>query len=272
MSCGGGRGERSGRYADRANCNQLAGAVMPARGDQYRRARGGVSARVRDTGKVEDVTPAGQSELGIISAERLNFFSDAVLAIAITLLALDLHVPDGPTNADLWRDLSRNLNDYVAFLISFAVIGNYWFLHHRIFGNVTRLGGWLTRWNMLWLLTIVLTPFATRVIVGDGALAARFSIYAMVQALASIFFLLAVREMDRHRLVREGTARTLFTRSYLRLSVMAAAFLVSIPLAFITHWAYLCWVAIPFGSRVQSLVSGLWHRLRPVAGSQSPDR
>jgi uncharacterized membrane protein len=213
--------------------------------------------------KVEDVTPAEESELRIISAERLNLFSDAVAAIAITLLALDLHVPDSPTNAALWHDLAKNVNDYIAFLISFAVIGSHWFLHHRTFSCLTGLTGWLARWNMLWLLMIVLTPFATRVIVGEGGFAARFTIYALVQALASSFFLLAVHEMDRHGLVRKGTPRTLFTRSYHRLSVMAAAFLVSIPLAFVTRWAYLCWVAIPFVSRVQTLVEGRRHRLRP---------
>ena len=212
---------------------------------------------------VKDVTPAGQtgeSEPRLISAERLIFFSDAVVAIAITLLALELHVPDGLTNAELWRDLARNFNDYVAFLISFAVIGSHWFAHHRIFGYVTRLGGGLARWNMLWLLMIVLTPFATKVLVGDGAFAARFTIYALVQALASTFFLLAVHEMDRHGLVREGTPRSLFTRSYQRLSVMAGAFLVSIPLAFITRWAYVCWAAIPLVWRVQNLVDRLRHR------------
>ncbi len=53
-------------------------------------------------------------------AERLNFFSDAVVAIAITLLALDLHVPTGKSSADLWHDAARNADGYVAFLISFA--------------------------------------------------------------------------------------------------------------------------------------------------------
>ncbi len=200
-----------------------------------------------------------ESELKLISAERLIFFSDAVLAIAITLLALDLHVPDGDSNAALWLDLTGHVDDYIAFLISFAVIGGYWFLHHRIFGYVTRLGGRLARWNMLWLLTIVLTPFATRVIVGDGAFAARFTLYAVVQALAAVFFLLAIHEVDRHGLARTGTPRTLFTRGYLGLSVAAGAFLVSIPLAFITRWAYLCWVAIPFLARVQRRISG-WRR------------
>jgi uncharacterized membrane protein len=207
-----------------------------------------------------DHATVDRAEHGSLGAERLSLFSDAVVAIAITLLALDLHVPTGTTNAALWHDLVDHSTDYIGFLISFAVIGNYWFLHHRTFSRVTRLGGALARWNMLWLLMIVLTPFATRVLVADGAFAARLAIYAVVQALASLFFLLAVVEIDRHGLAGPDADRGFFTRSYLRLSVLATAFLVSIPFAFLTHWAYLCWLVIPFAARVQHIFDALRRR------------
>ncbi|MFE9692955.1 TMEM175 family protein [Micromonospora sp. NPDC005806] len=218
------------------------------------------------TGRSAESEPGPvRSEPKIVDPERLVFFSDAVVAIAITLLALELPVPAGHTNAELWRDLGRNVNEYVAFLISFAVIGGHWFVHHRTFGHVARLSGRLVRWNMLWLLMIVLTPFVTRVIVGDGAFAARFTLYAAIQALASVAFLLAVHEMDRHGLTRAGTPRSLFGNSYRILSVAAGAFAVSIPLAFVTHWAYACWAAIPFVTRVQRLAAAAQRRPRRAA-------
>jgi uncharacterized membrane protein len=195
----------------------------------------------------------GSPEPVITGVERLIFFSDAVVAIAITLLALDLHVPDQVTNAGFWRELSRNHSDYLGFLISFAVIGNHWLSHHRIWGNVTRLTGRLLQWNLLWLLMIVLTPFATRVIVANGAFAARFTLYALVQALASGLFMVEVREMDRHDLVRAGTPRSVFSDTYLRTSFVTGAFLVSIPVAYVTHWAYACWAAVPAALRLHSL-------------------
>jgi uncharacterized membrane protein len=209
------------------------------------------------TERAGNPAPGGQaagSESTTFGSERLVFFSDAVVAIAITLLALDLHVPGGRTTAEFRHDLGRNFDDYLGFLISFAVIANHWFSHHRIWGNVTRVTGRLAQWNMLWLLMIVLTPFATRVIVADGAFPARFGLYALVQALAALFFVLSVHEMDRRDLMRDGTTRELFTRSYLRASAVAVAFLVSIPVAFATHWAYLCWAAAPLASRVQTLL------------------
>jgi uncharacterized membrane protein len=212
---------------------------------------------------------ATESELKIISVERLTFFSDAVVAIAITLLALELHVPAAITNGDFWHDALDHVDEYVGFLISFAVIGSHWFAHHRLFGYVTSLGGWLSRWNMLWLLMIVLTPFATRVLVQNGALAARFTVYALVQAFAAIFLILAVYEMDRHHLVRDGTPPELFARAYRRMSVVAGLFLVSVPLAYVVgRWAYLCWVAIPVVSRAQFLAGDGWRRLR--SGSPRP--
>jgi hypothetical protein len=95
---------------------------------------------------------------------------------------------------------------------------------------------------------------ATQVITGNGAFAARFTVYASVQALASVFFLLAVREMDRHRLVAPDTPASLFRRSYHRMGVLIAAFGLSIPVAYVTRLAYLCWIGIPFAM-------GLVHRL-----------
>jgi uncharacterized membrane protein len=187
---------------------------------------------------------------GTGDAERLTLFTDAVVAIAMTLLALDLHVPVGRGNADFWHDLTRHSTDYVAFLISFAVIGGYWLLHRRLFGLVARVNNWLIRWNMLWLLTIVLTPFATRVIVSDDAFAAQFTLYAVLQIFAAAFFLLAVVEMDRSRLTRPGTDRDMLVHTYVRLSIIAALFLVSIPLAFVTHWAYAFWIVMPFALRI----------------------
>jgi uncharacterized membrane protein len=108
--------------------------------------------------------------------------------------------------------------------------------------------------ELLWLLMIVLAPFATKVIVADHAFAARFSLYALVQALASIFFGLSVHEMDRSDLAQAGTRHTVFTRSYARSALLVAAFLVSIPVSLVTHWAYLCWVAAPLGWRIQRLL------------------
>jgi uncharacterized membrane protein len=182
-----------------------------------------------------------------LSTERLMFFSDAVVAIAMTLLALELPIHDvaEPSNRALLDFFWANRGEYLAFFISFAVVAAQWGGHHRTFANVTHLAGRLVGYNMLWLLTIVVTPFATKVLTGDGAFQVRFITYAGVQALSGIFFLLMIRELSRHGLRKEATPRRSILGGYVRLIAMTSAFLISIPVSLFTHAAYVCWIAIP---------------------------
>jgi uncharacterized membrane protein len=79
------------------------------------------------------------------SADRLIFFSDAVIAIAITLLAIDLPVPQGNNVAGFWSSVRDNDGHYAAFLISFAVIASSWASHHELFKYTTRIDSRLRR-------------------------------------------------------------------------------------------------------------------------------
>src|SRR4051794_8977616 len=76
-----------------------------------------------------------------VAAERLTFFADAVIAIAITLLALELPTPLGSTNHELLESVGEHQGEYIAFLISFVVIGAHWSGHHRVFRHVESIGG-----------------------------------------------------------------------------------------------------------------------------------
>ncbi|MFJ9629502.1 TMEM175 family protein [Streptomyces sp. NPDC101175] len=200
-------------------------------------------------------------EIRAVSAERLTFFGDAVVAIALTLLALELPVPEGSTNSELWHSASDHRESYLAFMISFVVIAAHWRSHHRVFRHVTATSGRLTAFSMYWLLMLVITPFATDVIGGDGAFQARFVFYAGVQFAACLLFILMVAEVRRAGLSRTGTPPELFSRTIRGLGMVAAGFLVSIPVSFLTHWAYLCWIAVP---AADSLVD----RLRSRSGHE----
>jgi uncharacterized membrane protein len=182
-----------------------------------------------------------------IAAERLTFFADAVIAIAITLLALELPVPQGRTNHDLFRSVYEARGDYIGFLISFYVIAINWSNHHRVFRYVTRIGGRLSLYSLLWLLMQVITPFATKVLTGEGGFQFRFILYATVQALAGVFFILMVHEIQKHRLYRPDIPPGKFGDAYFGSGIMTAAFLVSIPVAFVSESAYDIWVFVPIG-------------------------
>lgn len=101
------------------------------------------------------------------SAERLVFFTDAVVAIALTLLVLPLVelVPEAERSGlDLPELLQENLSEIGAFLLSFVVIFRFWWAHHQLFRHVSRLSRPVVLGNLVWLLSIVFLPWPTAII------------------------------------------------------------------------------------------------------------
>lgn len=181
------------------------------------------------------------------AADRLTMFVDAVIAIALTLLALELPVPAGDTTDAVLSSALGHSKEYLAFALSFTVIAAHWRAHHEIFRYVDSLSPRLTSLTLAWLFMQVLMPFATRVLTADGAFPPRFSFYALVQVLASASFALIIREVRRERLYRADVAPPVFAQSLVRSVCLAVVFGVSVPLSFLITGtgAYLCWLAAP---------------------------
>jgi uncharacterized membrane protein len=188
-------------------------------------------------------------EVEFIAAERLIFFSDAVVAIAITLLALGLPLPRGSSDRAVWQSLQSYHDAYLAFLVSFAVIGSHWRLHHRLYRSVVRVDPRLISINMAWLLMIIITPYVTRVLAGNGAFGVRFTLYAAIQVITILTFVFMRRHIRDHELARPGV--TFSVAENISFLAVAAAFAVSIPVALLSEsqWTYLVWVAAAFGAR-----------------------
>ena len=196
----------------------------------------------------ETPLPEIDREGSALSAERQMLFTDAVVAIAITLLALELPVPEGSTNGEFWHSAWSDRGEYLSFLISFLVIWAHWSGHRLMFRSVATFDRLLSSLNGLWLLMIVIIPFATKVIGGDKAFQARFGLYAGIQTLTCVIFLLMAWHVKRARLYRDGVPMLRFERGMRRSGILAIGFAVSIPVSFVTGWAYLCWAAAPLVS------------------------
>jgi uncharacterized membrane protein len=202
------------------------------------------------------------------AAERLTFFTDAVIAIAMTLLAIDLPIPEGHTVSEFWKSVQDNDGHYAAFLISFYVIAAAWSGHHDIFRYVRRVDTRVRTLNTSWLLMIVITPFATRLLTAEGETldthALRWGFYALVQLLDSAIMLAMLRHLVTHRQLAGLKPRVLTAMTWRNLSP-ALAFGLSIPVFFITSFGWVTWFVVP------AALARL-HRLPPPkpGGSRDP--
>jgi uncharacterized membrane protein len=98
-----------------------------------------------------------------MDTKRLEAFSDGVFAIAITLLVLELHVPE-ETDGGLWQALVHEWPQFAAYLTSFFVIGIMWVNHHSMFTQIVRADRTLLFLNLLLLLWMSLLPFPTALV------------------------------------------------------------------------------------------------------------
>ena len=137
---------------------------------------------------------------------RMEAFSDGVFAIAITLLVLEIGVPEG-SGDDLWGALLDQWPSYLAYLVSFATIGAVWFAHTVITEALSGATSVLIRVNLLLLLVVAFLPFPTILLseyVGEpDAERIAVTVYGLNLLLASVLVSTLWRYANRAGLVRE---------------------------------------------------------------------
>jgi uncharacterized membrane protein len=187
----------------------------------------------------------------VSETNRTEAFSDGVIAIAITLLVLDLRVPMQET---LHRSLAAALRDewpaYAAYVTSFLIIGIIWVNHHGVFELVGRVDRTTLFLNLLLMMSVVAIPFTTSLLAEyllAGSHDARTAalVYSFVMLAMSFAFAALYTHVARHPAqLAEGVDPVAVRRSIVRFSAVGILLYVatlvvavfSAPLCLIAHF------------------------------------
>jgi uncharacterized membrane protein len=176
--------------------------------------------------------------------ERTTFFSDAVFAIAMTLLAVEIQVPTVP-GEDLGHALREQAPEYLAFALSFAVVGAAWMSHHRMFRLLERYDVTLQRINLTELLFVALVANATGVLAAYAEQSVAVILYAAIVAAMGLAHLAMWQYAWNRRLFVDRLDQDLFGYLRARGAVIPTVFLASIPVALVSpDGAKYLWIAI----------------------------
>ena len=189
--------------------------------------------------------------------ERIVFFSDAVFAIAITLLAIEVRLPDlppGQTDASFLEALATVGPSFFAFVLSFLVIAAFWVGHYRTFRYIVDADGRLVAINFAFLFCIAILPFPTSIIASEGNLASAAIIYAVFGfATGALSTLLWVYPARVAHLTAPAVTPEIARYITYRAAVIPAVFAVSIPVALVAP--PLAWVLWFSSAAIQGIVT-----------------
>jgi uncharacterized membrane protein len=167
---------------------------------------------------------------------RIVAFTDGVMAVAITLLVLNIEVPTVPEDEldDALVDLIPSL---IAYLLAFALVGRFWIIHHRLFETLRAFDSRLMTLNLAFLSLIVLVPFAANLFdnytqepIAAAVLGATLGLAALCHWLATVYTFRRGFVHEQHRPSTEPFASPVglgFT----------FVFLLSVPVAFLSPTA-----------------------------------
>ena len=160
---------------------------------------------------------------------RIVAFSDGVFSIAITLLVLNLGIEKGLTEGQIDNALWDQRETFLAYAISFAVIGRFWLVHHRFFSEVRAFDGRLIALNLVYLAAVVLIPFSSELL-GEYAGTTTAVVFYSVNLAAVVLIGLLMHADARHRGLTKIDDRT-HRETQIRSTYIAGIFLFSVPLA-----------------------------------------
>lgn len=186
--------------------------------------------------------------------ERLIFFSDAVFAIAITLLIIEIKIPHllpEYTTAQVIHAYLELTPKFMGFFVSFFFIGLYWTVHHQMMSYLVNYNPVLVWLNLLYLLSIVLFPFSTAL---DSEYAGTnfispFLIYTLNVMFSGGMIVVLWRYISnpRHQL-SEGLDNPLFVQYYQKRALVVPAIFIGV---------FLVGLLLPYHSMSRTLLPAI---------------
>ncbi|MDP4149394.1 MAG: TMEM175 family protein, partial [Bacteroidota bacterium] len=175
--------------------------------------------------------------------ERIAFFSDAVFAIAITLMILDVRPPlveKGDTASRVWFKLWEKRPEFLGLIVSFWLIGSAWLRHHQLFKYVSRYDMQLKVVNLLLLFTIILFPFSTSFLFNtlftNIVAKPQVIFYLGVPLLSNFLLYLMFRIVRKRHLVGKSDAdrpKAIFSQGMMVLSfLLALGWVIIVPIEY----------------------------------------
>jgi TMEM175 potassium channel family protein len=174
-----------------------------------------------------------------VNKTRLEAFSDGVIAIVITIMVLELRIPEG---AD-WTALRPIVPVFVTYVLSFVFLGIYWNNHHHLFHTVDRITGGILWANLHLLFWLSLTPFATGWMGRNNFAPLPTAIYGVDLLLSALAYTILVRTI----IATQGPSSRLKAAvgSDAKGNLSLAIYVAAIPLSFVNRWiAYALYVIV----------------------------
>jgi len=165
-----------------------------------------------------------------MSKQRLEAFTDGVIAVIITIMVLDMKAPGGATFAAL----RSGLPVFLAYALSFANVGIFWNNHHHMLHATERINGMVLWANLFLLFWMSLVPFVIRWMDDTHFAPSPTSAYGVVLVLCSVSYILLERTIIKYNGPNSKLARAVGRDSKSKISLVIYA--LAIPLAFVHPW------------------------------------
>jgi uncharacterized membrane protein len=181
-------------------------------------------------GKVRPTRRRGKKRDGTMTTTRLEAFSDAVIAIIMTIMVLELKVPHGTD----WAVLQPLIPVFLTYVLSFIYLGIYWNNHHHMFHATDRVSGSVLWANLHLLFWLSLIPFVTGWMGENHFAPVPTALYGCVLLLAGISY--TTLQATIIRVQGPGSKLRLAVGDDRKGKLSIVLYLIAIPLAFVSQW------------------------------------